>query len=145
MTAVLPNQDPLASCVPGRSTPPGVWGLRQVKPVGIKFPSCGVWGQVPGHEAQEEARRENVRSLELQGQKSLDPLSGSDADSHPGVGPTGGTAGPPLGTGQEESPGSWLGASSLQWKWYSKQKRLRRQNKALPLNKCSALKQPEPR
>lgn len=140
MTAASPNQDPRTSCVPDRSTPSGVCGLRQVQTCQDQVTQLAGFGDRclgARHEAWEEGRRENVRHLD-QGQKSLDSLSGAEADSHPGWVP------PEAQPGRRVLEAGWEQAA-LQWKWYSKQKRLGRQNKALPLNKCSVLRQPEQR
>lgn len=107
MAATLPAQDLVSSCD---------LGLRQVQISGTKFPSCGVWE--PGcslHQAQGLGERgrepmENVRCLD-QGQKCLDPSSGTEADSWPrGGSPE--KAGLGLLEEWEEGPlGSWLIAS----------------------------------
>lgn len=116
--------------------------------MGLSFLAVGLGtrGQGAGHMAWEKEKgeqMENVRCLD-QGQESMDSLSAAEADHGPRVGPHGRQRGAVLGEWERESPGSWLTANTLcNGNGVLNRIKLGRQNKAIPLNKCSALKQPE--
>lgn len=116
--------------------------------MGLSFLTVGLGagGQGAGHMAWEKGKGEqmqNVRCLD-QGQESMDSLSAAEADHGPRVGPHGRQRGAALGEWERESPGSWLIANTLcNGNGVLNRIKLGRQNKAIPLNKCSALKQPE--